>query len=157
MFIGLLSHAVEPCFVDEWWYILTIRVNWAKFPMNCWYCFTTLLLLVVYLHVTMLDDDVHSRWKACCSMQLCLFCCWMITHPCWCLPGSIELCLSWMVMHVDGSYPNRQMMAMQALKALRNQRDELALGPPTIFKSLKKFRNSPKRFPQCSKPLVRCS
>jgi hypothetical protein len=39
---------------------------------------------------------------------------------------------------------------------LRNQRDELALGLPIIFKSPKKLRNGLERFPQSCKPLVRC-
>jgi hypothetical protein len=44
----------------------------------------------------------------------------------------------------------------EALKALRNQRDELAPGPPIIFRSPKKLRNSLERFPQSHKSLVRC-
>jgi hypothetical protein len=45
----------------------------------------------------------------------------------------------------------------EALKVLRNQQDEVALGRPIIFRSLKKLCNGLERFPQCSKPLVRCS
>jgi hypothetical protein len=44
----------------------------------------------------------------------------------------------------------------EALKALRNQRDELASGPSIIFRSPKKLRNSLERFLQSRKPLVRC-
>jgi hypothetical protein len=45
----------------------------------------------------------------------------------------------------------------ESLKALRNQWDELAPGPPIIFRCLKKLCNGLERFSQCSKPLVRCS
>jgi hypothetical protein len=45
----------------------------------------------------------------------------------------------------------------EALKTLRNQRNELTLGPPIIFRSLKKLCNGLERFPQCSKPLDKSS
>jgi hypothetical protein len=43
----------------------------------------------------------------------------------------------------------------ETLKAHRDQRDEVTLGPSIIFRSLKKLCNSLKRFPQGGKLLVR--
>jgi hypothetical protein len=43
----------------------------------------------------------------------------------------------------------------EALEALRNQQDEVALGPSIIFRSLKKLGNDLKRFSPSGKPLIR--